>query len=395
MGAMTTMDTNSTNSTEISDVAGNVVTYMLATFSILGTIGNSVVLYVFSIKTDKLTSRCFIIALAFNDFVTCLVIIPFTAYMDHAGYQIHIDFLCKFYSFMITSNVPFSAFIMVAIAFDRYFCICHPFLHLINIKRAKIIIATLALGAIILGINTAVAYGIFEKKTINATTGLLSNDTSLHHLWNSTWNASHEMLNFTGVKLNLPGGTRIINTGVCKPNTLIVSEQSRLLYQKVYAGSFLLSLLLVAILYMLIYKSVIVRRRKSIRRKVTRLPSESVNETQTTVLNGNNVIYKNEEARISSGKGKKNRHKNSVKGQQREFRMANIKTAAILFVVTLVFSVAFLPSWLMAHKLISFNAIVFYMYFIYNVANPVIYAFMNKIFRNDLKRIVNCLNVRP
>ena len=67
---------------------------------------------------------------------------------------------------------------------------------------------------------------------------------------------------------------------------------------------------------------------------------------------------------------------------------ANIRTAAMLFVVTVVFLIAFLPAWLMAHDVISYNEIIFYMYFIYNTANPFIYAFMNKSFRDDLSRIL-------
>jgi len=59
--------------------------------------------------------------------------------------------------------------------------------------------------------------------------------------------------------------------------------------------------------------------------------------------------------------------------------MANLKTAAMLFVVTVVFVVTFLPAFLMALRLIPYNIIVFYLYFANNVANPVIYSFMNQV----------------
>ncbi|XP_035828228.1 muscarinic acetylcholine receptor M3-like [Aplysia californica] len=68
--------------------------------------------------------------------------------------------------------------------------------------------------------------------------------------------------------------------------------------------------------------------------------------------------------------------------------IANIKTAFMLFIVTLVFIIAFLPALLMANSLIPFNMVVFYGYFVYNVANPFIYAFMNQTFREDVKRII-------
>jgi len=59
--------------------------------------------------------------------------------------------------------------------------------------------------------------------------------------------------------------------------------------------------------------------------------------------------------------------------------MANLKTAVMLFVVTVVFVITFLPAFLMVLNLVPDNIIVFYLYFANNVANPVIYSFMNQV----------------
>ena len=56
-------------------------------------------------------------------------------------------------------------------------------------------------------------------------------------------------------------------------------------------------------------------------------------------------------------------------------RVANVKTAAMLFVVTVVFVVTFLPAFLMTVHLLPYNVVIFYMYFANNVANPIIYSF--------------------
>jgi len=63
---------------------------------------------------------------------------------------------------------------------------------------------------------------------------------------------------------------------------------------------------------------------------------------------------------------------------------AHIRTAAMLFVVTVVFLLTFAPASLMALKVVSYNRLVFNLYFINNVANPVIYSFMNSYFRREL-----------
>ena len=59
--------------------------------------------------------------------------------------------------------------------------------------------------------------------------------------------------------------------------------------------------------------------------------------------------------------------------------MANLRTAVMLFVVTVVFVITFLPAFLMALRLVPYNIVVFYFYFANNVANPFIYSFMNQV----------------
>ena len=116
----------------------------------------------FSRKKDKSTSTVFILALAATDFFTCLMIIPFNIVVEFMGKRVYSDSACKVYQFLITSNVPFSAFIMVAIAIDRYFCICRPWLKSIDIRIAKRIIICLLFFAISLGLITSLAYGVYH-----------------------------------------------------------------------------------------------------------------------------------------------------------------------------------------------------------------------------------------
>jgi len=68
--------------------------------------------------------------------------------------------------------------------------------------------------------------------------------------------------------------------------------------------------------------------------------------------------------------------------------LANLRTASMLFVVTVVFIVTFTPGFLMSLDWLPWNMTVFYLYFANNVANPVIYSFMNQNFRADLRHLV-------
>lgn len=82
---------------------------MLAVFSVIGVIGNALVLYVFSNFKQKLTSTIFILTLAGTDFITCLITIPYTIIVEMLEYSLYYDIVCQIYQFLITTTIPFSA----------------------------------------------------------------------------------------------------------------------------------------------------------------------------------------------------------------------------------------------------------------------------------------------
>ncbi|XP_076085965.1 uncharacterized protein LOC143056704 [Mytilus galloprovincialis] len=383
-----------------------VVLVLLGIFSVTGSIGNALVIYIYSRKRDITTSSLFILTLAGTDLFTCLIIIPYNIVVLYLNYTLYYELPCKLYMFLITCNVPFSAFVMVAIAFDRYFCICHPFLHAITIPRAKIIVMIMGVFACILGIMTSLTHGIFsiiDPPSLNITINDVINSTMSSYI--SQKNVNDTLLGNSSVTPSLSTVTIGINEtvssepdvpegygpGMCAPSTEIFNNTVTYIYQKIYAGFYLISFLIVLILYGLIYRSIHIRRALKAKRKRSSLFPASPNEysavdTQMTVLNnGHEIAGKDAD-------GQKKFRKKSLGLKEKVF-YANIRTAAMLFIVTIVFLIAFLPSWLMAHDLVPFSKILFYMYFIYNVANPIIYAFMNTSFRDDLqavfKRICN------
>ena len=67
-------------------------------------------------------------------------------------------------------------------------------------------------------------------------------------------------------------------------------------------------------------------------------------------------------------------------------RAANIRTALMLFVITIFFVVSYLPTFLRVFKVIDCNYVNEYFYFLNSVSNPFIYTLMSPIFRKRLKR---------
>lgn len=383
---------------------------VLSLFTVVGSVGNGLVLFVFSRVRDKTTAQLFILALALIDLFTCMVIIPFTMFVEYTRYDIKYDFLCKLYQFLITFNVPLAAFIMVAIAVDRYFSICHPFLHAVTPRRARLTVFCLCIFAFSLGTITALGYGYGPYTTVgNVSVGVNSSGEVLlttASAFDGSSSSSNASAVFGGVGVVVEGAGQAEVLSACQPMGNIISMKNLNYYQKFYASFYLLSLLAVFVIYAFIYRSV-VRRREWRRRQRSNRPATKSVVTMVTEVEEVELRAKNgapaANCSNSNGNGGKsgncnvtacsetqslNSSEKKASKERRDFNfLANIRTAAMLFVVTLVFIVSFLPAWLMAVRVLTYHIVVFYLYFVYNVANPVIYAFMNHAFRKELKRV--------
>lgn len=403
------------NSTEqFEDKQFLIVMGMLAIFSVIGTTGNAMVLYVYVRKRHKLATTVFIISLAATDFITCLIIVPYTIAVEYVEYVVHYDILCKLYMFFITSNVPYATFIMVAIAVDRYLCICHPFRHLMIAKKAKAITFILAGIAFTLGIVTSLNYSVYNVSTLNScdvSDFPLARNVSGSALFNPSPIASLQVLQMTKNVLRKEKRpilseydathlyrkyliTRVEYTRKCQPSYILLSSGFVNTYQVLYASLFLVTLILVLILYGLVYRSVLVRRAK---RRRQRRPTFSVSIRRESWFYENgpslsSIFSKKKSVSDCNGRNSEVDIVRQITIREKGL-VANIRTAAMLFAVTTVFTVVFLPAWLMAHNVIQYNIVIFYIYFFYNVANPIIYAFMNKTFRRDLREMIGCKSI--
>ena len=228
---------------------------------------------------------------------------------------------------------------------------------------------------------------------------------------------------------------QLVNTGHCVPRDTILSDDISQIYQKCYAAIFLVCVVIVLVLYVLIYRSVL--RRRAIRQRQKSRTLSLVMQTQLSPISvvaaepevgcgkrelavsgctkfltlptadaSPTAAVQHELRRLNSGCNvtiaatatAAATSTNTTTTTVAPCRMprnsivsvdlvANLKTAAMLFVVTVVFIVTFLPALLMSLQLVSHNLILFYLYFVNNVANPVIYSFMNRNFRDNLRRL--------
>lgn len=414
---------------------------MLGFLSISGIIGNSLVLYVFTRQKQKPSSTIFILTLAGTDLITSLVTMPYTIVMELLHYNADHDAVCKVYQLLTTTTIPFSASVMVAIAVDRYLCIVHPFKHAMTIKRAKITVVLLAIFSTCLGLPSSLMYGVNKLEVY--TPAVLSSVLQMHNesehrkesvYENSTATAvMYEDVHTSELNRTLKSlfsndtqiWTNIRNTGKCHKNGLIVDMSFFNVYQKVYSCYFAVCAVIVIILYFIIYRSVLTRRRRRFHLTTSccvflsqgqNVENNEHEQTEFTMLNNKDKSPSNtsnkrfqEESFKNDPKGQDDKNGNTAEKQDanadkeslmrpsgvsrakmEKLRMANIKTALMLSIVALTYIIAFLPAWLMALRIIPMNSIVFFMYFTYNVANPIIYAFLNQSFRNHLQTLFKC-----
>ena len=306
---------------------------------------------------------------------------------------------------------------MVAIAVDRYLCICHPFTRLLTVHRAKLTIILLALCASAVGVCVSLMYGVHNQfpQIIEA-----SANRTLQPEHNGTVTGNHrERWQDTAISCNGNNCSNhpsvlelyLLNTGVCHQHQLLLSGDFQRRFHYFYYSLFTACLLVVSVLYVLIYCSVLARRSRRHKQKtaslaamnsmyrpatVFDLPQDNCEELVMTALK----VPTETDARKTSSTGniackadegqnieKQNRSSvaTSKLTLQERYRIANLKTAAMLFVVTAVFVITFLPASLISFRLVPYHIFVFYLYFVNNVANPFIYSFMNKNFRDQLR----------
>lgn len=415
-----------------------VVMVILAILSVTGTAGNALVLYVFARKRDKLVSTLFMIVLALVDFVTCLVIMPLTTYMEYYDFHVTSDLLCKVYQFLITSNIPFSALIMVAIAVDRYLSICHPFLQALNPPRAKFVIGCLALLAAGLGICVSLIYSVYQQDFgdhVTEVTEVIEGGHSADVVVSRSpavrvvervivlqrgFEPESSTVIFPEVTTNWTVGQQqqpiLVNIGECVATDRVLSRTFQYYFQKSYNTLFVVCLVIVVVLYTLIYRSVRARRERRQSQKSQALPlvvslrgnscaaqTSSVDvkvkapDEASLITDDGRLTCSDEDPAALPLNGSRTPRKRGfslLKGNSRRKRMmldanrmANLRTAVMLFVVTVTFIVTFAPAFLMTMDVVPYNIVVFYLYFANNVANPVIYSFMNNNFRQDLKKL--------
>lgn len=341
----------------------------VGTLMVVGAIGNGLVCYVYYFRFKKTTSSYFILWLAILDLITCLVGMPFELVDLLKPYTFDIPIACKIMRFTESVTIIASGITLIGVAFDRYYKVCKPLRRFPN-RTAKL----LNLGSFTIAVTFSwPALLVFGPKVV------------------PTMDPYVEGLECS-VDEGVKGGTLVI------------------LYYVFLAIVFTVSVTFLSILYGLLARTVLQRRKITIgevledvnRKNSSSLRSNS-DKDNDSVFAGPVKKFPRRKRLFSREESDESRRSSSLGG-----RIRAGKTTRILFIVSSVFVISFLPYVIV--KIIqtlmkdfsdypSVAAEVVYNLFvrftnINNAVNPIIYSFMHKNFRKEciiaFRRLLHC-----
>ncbi|XP_062582046.1 C3a anaphylatoxin chemotactic receptor-like [Saccostrea cucullata] len=127
---------------------------------IIGTVGNTFVLVIYSLKYPPSTFRLYILTSAVLDLLSCLIPMPLEVFDNVYPVMFYNEPICKHGRFLGSVLKIVSAFVLVAIAAGRYKRICHPFSKATSLLKARLYCASAIGLAIAFSWPNAILQGI-------------------------------------------------------------------------------------------------------------------------------------------------------------------------------------------------------------------------------------------
>ncbi|KAH9492013.1 hypothetical protein Btru_029656 [Bulinus truncatus] len=169
--AMTSTATPFTNHTYLMELQDKSTVIMvpsmayLATLCVIGLIGNSLVLFIYTRKFKKTPTRTFILAIAGLDLIINVVVIPAELYNMLHHWNMRSDLFCKTFMYVSAFTFIVSAMTLVAVAVARYTESFKPNKKQLTLRDAEILCAVMSLASLAFSVPFAIVGGLHRKHT--------------------------------------------------------------------------------------------------------------------------------------------------------------------------------------------------------------------------------------
>lgn len=139
---------------------------------LIGIIGNSLTVFIFSRKSGPSTHRTFVLFLAVLDLMSCLLSMPFHLSMMLLPYTYYNVYVCKILELVSYSVAYGSVFLITVIAVERYRITCRPFKRRMSAKMAKVCCGICLAVAVVISVPASILYGHSTVETGNGLSGV-------------------------------------------------------------------------------------------------------------------------------------------------------------------------------------------------------------------------------
>ncbi|XP_060569366.1 uncharacterized protein LOC132727799 [Ruditapes philippinarum] len=131
-------------------------------YMVVGFIGNSIVIYIFTKRWKLTKTTIFILTLAGVDLLSCIINMPTEAAMLWNPMDFDYDVICKVSRYTTFTATVSSSFVLIAISIDRYLMICRPFLgRELGVQYAKRTCIIAVLLGLVLTWPSLIFYGTY------------------------------------------------------------------------------------------------------------------------------------------------------------------------------------------------------------------------------------------
>ncbi|CAG2220134.1 unnamed protein product [Mytilus edulis] len=331
---------------------------------LFGCFGNSLVLYIYCFRSKKRSANNFIIAMALFDFITSVVVMPIDIYDLLYHYSFYSNIACKIFRAVESATTYASAVILIQIAFDRYFKICKP-LHFGNRTRTKCMSISAGMLALILCSPAVVLFGTRREQ----------------------------------ISGNLCGFD-------CSVDQQYKGSTFQTMYYLILGLVFIITFVILSTLYFLIWLAIKRRKgitigenpRQSVIQNGRKRMLSSVSDDDSSSVVQNHKLFRRTMSNLST----------KSKLSNLSERLSNIKasrTTKIFIAVTIAFVLSYLPSvgvmiCRSVNKKIEKDSSEFVQvllklfsrcHYLNNAANPIIYSFFNKHFRDEITKLTKSI----
>ena len=371
------------NSKETSKHIGGII--FISVLMVTGVFGNSHVLAIYGRKIKPSNHRTFIFVLGMVDMIACCVGMPFVLVDLTHQLTFTMIAMCKIVRFVNYFVGVTSSLLMLVVTIDRYRKVCHPLKWQISDKMAKV-----ACGLVILF-------------------GIGSSWPTLFLFGNSTVETEHK--NVTGVR--------------CATDDKFVETNYQKLFNMYLIGVVVVTFVVHIVLYIFICRALVSHNSRTLKFKTTD-SRESFHSTASAAnysISDISIIQTSDNPNLESFRTEDNvakairRESTSSKYRFTEstrnvknLTKHNLETrriTIIFFSIVAIFMISYIPHLTLKIVLFStkflenlcltgtiiYNTVI-WCFFINNMSNAIVYMFLDKKFRLEVKKLYFKISIR-